>query len=156
MRKAIIMVLVGLLVIVVGLLLGGCKKPAVGSVDKSGHNPADQAGPDRGLTMNTVRIRAYARTAPYEVIVEATDEVGGHEGSHYIVTDTTRAYTQTLTYGTGRKIEIRVEVKPPTVNAHPMCEIWDGTAHKVSEPQSEPGAAANGVWRAVCYLTTSR
>jgi hypothetical protein len=107
-----------------------------------GHLPA---GPEH----STARIRAFSRDVPYEVIIDVYDINGAHEGRDEIITKADAAWTTEVNYNPGVKLKIRVEVKPPRIDSHPFCEIWDGTAHTVSDP-------GRGSWRAICELTTAR
>lgn len=96
-----------------------------------------------------VRVKAYAKVVPYEVIIDVYDANGAHEGKDEIVTTTESAWSALIEYDPGTKLRIRVEVKPPHPGSSAFCEIWDGTAHVVNGPMTEG-------WRAICNLTTSR
>lgn len=98
-------------------------------------------------TARSVKIRAKS-DGPYEVIVDAYDAKGGHEGWHEPVAGGT--YKQSLDYTSGLKIRIRVEVKPGRRNDGAWCAIIDGLYHN-----DEKGPVRDG-WRAICELTTSR
>jgi len=124
--------------------LAGCKQTS--NVDRSEHNSEDQkVDPTRTKTAN---IYAHASRVPYEIIVDVYGEIGGHEGSHEIVTSKNKAYTQMLKYTSGRRIQIRVEVKPPRYGSGAFCSITDGSHINKIGPVDDS-------WRAICELTTA-
>jgi len=134
-----------IIALVVMLPLGSASKCG-GNVDRSGHNPTDRkVDPRRAMIAN---IYAHATVAPYEVIVDIYGGVGGHESSHETITTTRGAYTQRLQYTSGRRLAIRVEVKPSRYPGRALCSITD-------DSRIEKIGPTDG-WRAICELTTSR
>jgi hypothetical protein len=103
-------------------------------------------------TVRTVVITAHSNMIPYEVIVDVYDETGAHEGTREYVASTIGEYRQTLDYTSGRRLRIRVEVKPPRKNSSTWCRIRDGrrTEYDTTGSRGEKG------WRAICELATNR
>jgi hypothetical protein len=129
------------------LLSCAAKCDGSGGVDRSEHDPADQSvDPKRTMIAN---LYAHATTAPYEVIVDVYGEIGGHEGSHETIATTKGAYTQKLRYTSGRRVSIRIEVKPSRSPGGAFCSITDGSKIEKIGPVSDG-------WRAICELTTTR
>lgn len=130
-----------LLVVLLGSLTGaeGCDRP----------NTNRQTDPK---TRRTVIITAKSNIAPYEVIVDVYDETGAHEGNHEYIASEFGEYRQTLYYTPGRRLKIRVEVKPPRRRSFTYCRIRDGR----NSNYDDTGRSGEKGWRAICELTTSR
>lgn len=114
------------------------------------NRPQEERKADPGRK-RTVTIRANARQVPYTVYVKVSDRRGGFDESGPTpVMEPVGDYTQTVTYTSGERLGIFVEVKPPQVNAWAYCEIRDGP-----DNVSKMGPMSEG-WRAMCQLTTKR
>lgn len=139
----------GLIVLTVLLSAAKCEGTEDGSVDTD-RNPADRVvDPAKA---RTVTIRAYihdAKGIPGDVAVDVNDGKGGHESSYEILTVAGGEYMQTVSYTSGTRLTIHVEVKPVKAKSGAFCEITDGTTTAKFGP-------AMTSWRAICDLVTNR
>lgn len=98
-------------------------------------------------TARKVTIKAKA-DGPYEVVVDAYDAAGGHEGWHELVAS--GHYRQTLDYSSGLKIRIVIEVKAGKRGDNAWCAIVDGLLNNTEDGPDDERRNAR------CYLTTNR
>lgn len=114
------------------------------------NRPPEERAP--GAYAFEVSITAYVgdgKGLPATVQVDVTDQRGGHDAQHDIITQSERKWRTKVRYNPGQKLHIRVEVKPSKPNTGVACEIYDASNTRIDGPVWRG-------WRAICELDTVR
>lgn len=132
--------------------------PSAPQPQAPGHDPADRKPDPKRQRVAIVTVYVEQDFLPAEVYVKVTDEDGQWEdnddpGLPIVGQPMARkTYSQSISYTSGRKLRIHVEVKPARDGSvASYCAIDDGGG-----PDGFVKRQVAGAWKVTCDLTTHR